>query len=220
MKSPRAFDMLRKLATVPTQRHWLIQGSGIAGDPGYVLWLVDHMRDPKTARAAGEAFSHYRSGLRTERSRTIRDQTASNPDPTTIRTIHTSTWIQTKDCRGPTRKRSSSGGRRTGSRFPKGTRYFMGAPVTREHCIDVLKNGYQRQRILAAHYSVPARARHAALQHQRAGVAATAAAGQDVVTRVAANTSSPHSPSLLRRRRSCAPRAAEDCRIRRRKPGC
>jgi hypothetical protein len=28
----------------------------------------------------------------------------------------------------------------------------MGAPVTREHCIDVLKHGYQRQRILAAHY--------------------------------------------------------------------
>jgi hypothetical protein len=28
----------------------------------------------------------------------------------------------------------------------------MGAPVTRAHCIDVLKNGYQRQRILAAHY--------------------------------------------------------------------
>ena len=39
-----------------------------------------------------------------------------------------------------------------GTHFQKGTRYFMGQPVTREHCIDVLKNGYQRQRILAAHY--------------------------------------------------------------------
>jgi uncharacterized protein (TIGR02270 family) len=38
------------------------------------------------------------------------------------------------------------------SRFTPGQRYFMGAPVTREHCIEVLKNGYQRQRILAAHY--------------------------------------------------------------------
>ena len=37
-------------------------------------------------------------------------------------------------------------------RFQKGVRYFIGAPVTWEHCIDVLKNGYQRQRILAAHY--------------------------------------------------------------------
>jgi len=39
-----------------------------------------------------------------------------------------------------------------GGRFQPGTRYFIGAPVTREHCIGVLKNGYQRQRILAAHY--------------------------------------------------------------------
>jgi uncharacterized protein (TIGR02270 family) len=38
------------------------------------------------------------------------------------------------------------------SRFVVGRRYFMGAPVTREHCIGVLKNGRQRQRSLAAHY--------------------------------------------------------------------
>jgi uncharacterized protein (TIGR02270 family) len=37
-------------------------------------------------------------------------------------------------------------------RFQPGVRYFLGAPVTRDHCIEVLKNGYQRQRILAAHY--------------------------------------------------------------------
>jgi hypothetical protein len=28
----------------------------------------------------------------------------------------------------------------------------MGQPVTKEHCIQVLKTGYQRQRILAAQY--------------------------------------------------------------------
>jgi len=33
-----------------------------------------------------------------------------------------------------------------------GRRYFMGAPVTREHCIGVLTRGRQRQRSLAAHY--------------------------------------------------------------------
>jgi len=37
-------------------------------------------------------------------------------------------------------------------RFQPGVRYFMGEPPTREHCIDVLKNGYQRQRIAAAEY--------------------------------------------------------------------
>ena len=38
------------------------------------------------------------------------------------------------------------------SRFHKGQRYFAGAPVTRAHCIDLLEHGYQRQRVLAAHY--------------------------------------------------------------------
>jgi uncharacterized protein (TIGR02270 family) len=36
--------------------------------------------------------------------------------------------------------------------FEPGVRYFMGKPPTWEHCLDVLKNGYQRQRIAAAEY--------------------------------------------------------------------
>ena len=74
------------------------------------------------------------------------------PDRTTILTTRMSRWILTTDCHGPIHRGSRSGGRLNGSRFQKGIRSFMGAPVTRDHCIDVLKNGYQRQRILAAHY--------------------------------------------------------------------
>jgi uncharacterized protein (TIGR02270 family) len=37
-------------------------------------------------------------------------------------------------------------------RFQSGTRYFMGEPLGREPCLTVLKQGYQRQRIAAAHY--------------------------------------------------------------------
>ncbi len=39
-----------------------------------------------------------------------------------------------------------------GQQFLNGTRYFMGEPVTHEHCLKVLKVGYQRQRNAAAHY--------------------------------------------------------------------
>jgi hypothetical protein len=39
-----------------------------------------------------------------------------------------------------------------GSRFTPGTRYFTGGPPTWEHCLVVLKDGYQRQRIAAAQY--------------------------------------------------------------------
>jgi uncharacterized protein (TIGR02270 family) len=39
-----------------------------------------------------------------------------------------------------------------GHRFRRGERYFMGAPIDRQHCAEVLKHGYHRQRVLAAHY--------------------------------------------------------------------
>jgi hypothetical protein len=37
-----------------------------------------------------------------------------------------------------------------GGQFASGARFFMGAGPSRPHCIDVLKRGYQRQRIAAA----------------------------------------------------------------------
>jgi uncharacterized protein (TIGR02270 family) len=36
--------------------------------------------------------------------------------------------------------------------FQSGVRYFVGAPVTRAHCLQVLKDGFQRQRMAAAEY--------------------------------------------------------------------
>jgi uncharacterized protein (TIGR02270 family) len=56
------------------------------------------------------------------------------------------------DLRWPDQRKVEQWWAANSSRFQPGQRCFMGAPVTREHCIAVLKNGYQRQRILAAHY--------------------------------------------------------------------
>ena len=49
--------ILKALASEAKQLRWLIQGSGISGDPVYVPWLLKRMSDQKTARLAGEAFS-------------------------------------------------------------------------------------------------------------------------------------------------------------------
>ena len=38
------------------------------------------------------------------------------------------------------------------SEFTPGQKLFLGKPITPEHCIHVLKTGYQRQRVIAAHY--------------------------------------------------------------------
>jgi len=147
-----AYGLLKELARDPEGCRDLIQGSGINGDPAYVSWLIGHMASHKTARVAGEAFTlitgadldvlqlwcsqpeHFESGPNEEPSDPDVDL---DPDEGLL-------W--------PDQRKIEQWWSVNASRFQKGARYFLGAPVTREHCLDVLKNGYQRQRILAAHY--------------------------------------------------------------------
>jgi len=152
MSITAAHDVLSGLARDPENLPWLIQGSGIVGDPVYVPWLIKHMADPKSARAAGEAFTLITGAelnrLQLEANRPQDFESGPNDDPgesdVDIDVDEGSPWPHATNVEKWWAVNSR--------RFHKGERYFMGAPVTREHCIHVLKTGYQRQRILAAHY--------------------------------------------------------------------
>jgi uncharacterized protein (TIGR02270 family) len=145
-------DFLRELAEDPRQRRWLFQGSGIAGDPTYVPWLVKHMRDNHTARLAGEAFSLITGAdvwaLHLDGPRPKEFESGPNDDPDDPDVAADAD----DDLPWPDADLVEKWWAANAGRFKNGTRYFMGAPVTREHAIKVLENGYQRQRILAAHY--------------------------------------------------------------------
>ena len=147
-----AHEWLRQLAEDSTQLRWLIQGSGIAGDPVYVPWLIKHMADQKTARLAGEAFTLITgadfNALQLEGSRPEDFESGPNDDPDDANVD----MDPDDGLPWPDVAKIEKWWAANSARFASGTRYFMGAAVTREHCIDVLKNGYQRQRILAAHY--------------------------------------------------------------------
>ena len=152
MTAGTAHDLLRLLAADAAQLRWLIQGSGIAGDPTYVSWLIDHMREDKTACLAGEAFALL-TGADLSREQLDRPQpenfeSGPNDDPDDPNVD----MDPDEGLPWPDADKIEKWWAANASKFQKGKRYFMGAPVTREHCIDVLKNGYQRQRILAAHY--------------------------------------------------------------------
>jgi uncharacterized protein (TIGR02270 family) len=147
-----AHGSLRQLSKDPGQLHWLIQGSGIAGDPAYAAWLIGHMANEKTARLAGESFSLITGAdlarLDLERKPPENFESGPNDDPDDPNVeMDPDDGLPWPDVQKIEKWWAANSGR-----FQKGQRYFMGAPVTREHCIDVLKNGYQRQRILAAHY--------------------------------------------------------------------
>ncbi len=144
--------VLKEIAKDPEQLRWLIHGSGLAGDSTYVPWLIKHMSNDQTARLAGEAFSLITGTdlalLDLERKPPENFESGPNDDPD-----DPNVDMDPDDgLPWPDAERIQKWWAANSSRFQPGTRYFMGAPVTRAHCIDVLKNGYQRQRILAAHY--------------------------------------------------------------------
>jgi len=130
----------------------IIRCTGIAGDPRYVPRLIAQMADDRTTRLAGEAFTLITGAdlaqldLERKPPEDFESGPNDNPDDENV------DMDPDEGLPWPDPPKIEKWWAANASRFHKGTRYFMGAPVTREHCIDVLKNGYQRQRILAAHY--------------------------------------------------------------------
>jgi uncharacterized protein (TIGR02270 family) len=147
-----AHAMLQDVARDAAQRRWVIQGSGIVGDVAYVPWLLGQMASPETARVAGEAFTLI-TGADLDALQLWRQE----PDdfesgPTEDPEDENVEMDLDEGLMWPDQLKVEQWWVKNSSRFSPGQRYFMGAPVTRAHCIDVLRNGYQRQRILAAHH--------------------------------------------------------------------
>ncbi len=152
MTPPAAHHALQQLAGSPENLRWLIQGCGINGDPTYVPWLLKHMADDKTARLAGEAFSLITGTdlalLDLERKPPEDVDSGPNDDPEDAN-------VEMDPDDGlpwPDPDRIARWWEQNSAHFQPGKRWFVGAPVSRAYCVDVLKSGYQRQRILAAHY--------------------------------------------------------------------
>jgi uncharacterized protein (TIGR02270 family) len=149
---PQAHELLKSLAQDPANRRVLIQGAGIAGDPYYVPWLIARMDDPELTRLAGESFSLITGldlayldldrrppeGVELGPSENPEgedvgmdpDESLPWPEPEKVRAW----WEANKQ------------------RFQPGVRCFMGEPLSLEHCVRVLKEGFQRQRVAAALY--------------------------------------------------------------------
>lgn len=149
---PLARAMLQAIGRESESERCLIQGSGLDGDPEYVAWLLKHMTKPKTARLAGEAFT-----LITGADLDAQQLWQSQPDgfesgPSDDPQDENVDLDADEGLMWPDPAKVERWWSANGHRFMKGKRYFMGAPVTWDHCLDVLKHGYQRQRILAAHY--------------------------------------------------------------------
>jgi uncharacterized protein (TIGR02270 family) len=152
MSTGEAHDILRQLAADSAALRYVIRGSGFAGDPRYARWLIDQMDNDEHARLAGEAFSLITgtdlTALNLTRSRPEGFESGPNDDPNDPN-------VEMDEDAGlpwPDAVKIQAWWHVNSQRFQPGTRYFMGEPLNRDHCVRVLKEGFQRQRIAAALY--------------------------------------------------------------------
>jgi uncharacterized protein (TIGR02270 family) len=152
MNTSAAHEWLKTLAADPAELRYLIHGTGIVGTPVYVPWLIQRMRDDSLARVAGEAFV-------TITGTDLADNKLGRPQPEGFQSGPSddpdddNVDMDLDDgLLWPDADKVATWWEANSSRFQIEDRYFMGATVSRAHCMHVLKNGSQRQRILAAHY--------------------------------------------------------------------
>lgn len=147
-----AHAMLQQFARDPAHARTLLQGAGLVGDPAYISWLIGHMANARLARIAGEAFSMITgvdlAALDLEGDPPAEIAAGPNDDPADDNVD----MDVDEDLPWPDQARVQAWWTQQGAKFSQGVRHFVGAPMSRAHCIDVLKSGYQRQRIAAAYH--------------------------------------------------------------------
>jgi uncharacterized protein (TIGR02270 family) len=147
-----AHGWLVKVFSGPQNMRRLIQGSGIVGDPAYVPWLISHMRDAKTARVAGEAFALIAGADFEERQLAGTKPANFQSGPTDDLDDPDLDMDTDFDLPWPNPEKVEGWWQLNNKDFSEGNRYFVGARLSRAHCMDVLKTGSQYQRVLAANY--------------------------------------------------------------------
>jgi uncharacterized protein (TIGR02270 family) len=129
-----------------------IIGSGHVGDAKYAPWLIDQMTNPALARIAAEAFVHITGAdfnldqLEAMPPEDFEDGPSDDPDDDDVELPEDIAlpW--------PDVERIKAWWMEHRSEFTPGQKLFLGKPITPEHCVHVLKTGFQRQRVIAAHY--------------------------------------------------------------------
>jgi len=145
-----AHDLLKKLALDAANVRNLILGAGITGDPSYLPWLIKQMDDPKLARLAGESFSFITgldlAYLDLERDAPEGIELGPDDDPEN----NNVQMAEDDNLPWPDSTKIQTWWDANGISFSNGERYFMGKLISHEHCFQILKAGFQRQRIAAA----------------------------------------------------------------------
>ena len=154
----RARAMVRRLARAGAEdaarKRAVIAACGLLGDTAYVPWLVECMEDDLYARLAGESFALITgadlAALDLERKppEHVPGGPTDDPDDDNV------ALDPDESLPWPDRERITRWWQAHASALPVHGRCFMGRPPAAAHCAEVLRDGFQRQRIVAARWLV------------------------------------------------------------------
>jgi uncharacterized protein (TIGR02270 family) len=145
-----AHAWLRMLSQDPRQQRALITAVGTYGDPHYLPWLIQQMETPAMARVAGEAFAMITGvdlayeDLEGDRPEGFEAGPTENPEDEDV------AMDPDEDLPWPAPPLITRWWQANQPRFPAGHRFLCGQPISDAHCREVLRTGYQRQRIATA----------------------------------------------------------------------
>jgi uncharacterized protein (TIGR02270 family) len=145
-------ELLQRLPRTPDTERLRIVGAGLSGNPHYVPWLIDRMEQASLARVAAEAFVTITGAdfnldqLETPPPDDFEDGPTDDPDDEDVEVPEDVAlpW--------PDKERIKTWWGQHQSSLAGHPRLFLGKPPSMKHCLTVLKEGYQRQRVAAAHY--------------------------------------------------------------------
>jgi uncharacterized protein (TIGR02270 family) len=138
-------------AAVPGRR--LVRACGLVGDAHFVPWLIGLMGDDRLARLAGESFSVITgadlAALNLERKPPQDHDGGPSDQPE-----ETDVALDEDDSLPwPDEGLVQRWWQAHANTMPAGRRLFLGRPPSVEQALQVLREGFQRQRLLAAQWS-------------------------------------------------------------------
>jgi uncharacterized protein (TIGR02270 family) len=134
-----ARELIRSLAKNESTLRQAIDAAGALGDPTVIPWLLKMIQQPAVAGVAAHAFAMI-TGVDLEAAAFKEDVPADAPEA----------HQDDADMRWPSSKGLTAWWQQEQHRFIPGQRFLAGAPVNQTVALQVLHNGYQRQRRGAA----------------------------------------------------------------------
>lgn len=146
----RATELLKTLAARLEGPTLLIEAVGGNGDPCYVPWLLREMRKPVVARVAGYAVEAITDAdiRRVARAKAPGGGAPGPADPAD-RGVDVDAQA---DLPWPDLAKLNQWWVHNRHRWHTGSRYLLGKPLSVAACVEVLRQGNQRQRALASRH--------------------------------------------------------------------